>query len=88
MKKIHLLIFLLLTAFSFGTLGPVVAQTADESLRNEVQAAIDKGVRFLKSKLIDDPEAEQYQPKLVAIGPDHWVAEHDAVAGADALLVN
>ena len=45
-------------------------------------------LRFLKSKLIDDPEAEQYQPKLVAIGPDHWVAEHDAVAGADALLVN
>jgi len=26
------------------------AQTADESLRNEVQAAIDKGVRYLKSK--------------------------------------
>lgn len=45
-------------------------------------------LRFLKSKLIDDPEAEQYQPQLVAIGQDHWVAEHDAVAGADALLVN
>ncbi len=43
-------------------------------------------LRFLKSKLIDDPEAEQYQPKLVAIGPDHWVAEHDAVAGAEGLL--
>ena len=42
--------FLLLTVFSFGMLGPVAAQTADESLRNEVQAAIDKGVRFLKSK--------------------------------------
>jgi oligopeptide/dipeptide ABC transporter ATP-binding protein len=43
-------------------------------------------LRFLKSKLIDDPEAEQYQPKLVAISPDHWVAEHDAVAGAEGLL--
>ncbi len=45
-------------------------------------------LRFLKSKLIDDPEAEQYQPQLVAVGPGHWVAEHDAVAGAEALLVN
>jgi oligopeptide/dipeptide ABC transporter ATP-binding protein len=45
-------------------------------------------LRFLKSKLIDDPEAEQYQPQLVAIGPGHWVAEHDAIGGADALLVN
>ncbi len=44
-------------------------------------------LRFLKSRVIDDPEAEQYQPQLVAIGPGHWVAEHDAVAGADALFV-
>ncbi|MCU0730113.1 MAG: ABC transporter ATP-binding protein [Hyphomonas sp.] len=43
-------------------------------------------LRFLKSKVIDDPEAEQYQPRLVLVSPDHWVAEHDAVAGADALL--
>jgi len=43
-------------------------------------------LRFLKSRVIDDPEAEQYQPKLVAIGPGHWVAEHDAVAGADGLM--
>ncbi|MEX1252167.1 MAG: ABC transporter ATP-binding protein, partial [Hyphomonas sp.] len=41
-------------------------------------------LRFLKSKLIDDPEAEQYQPQLIAIGPGHWVAELDAVAGAVA----
>ncbi|MFN3911329.1 dipeptide ABC transporter ATP-binding protein [Hyphomonas sp.] len=45
-------------------------------------------LRFLKSKLVDDPEAEQYQAQLVAIGPGHWVAEHDAGPGAEGLLVN
>ncbi len=45
-------------------------------------------LRFLKSKLINDPDAEQYQALLIAVGPSHWVAEHDAVAGAEALLVN
>ena len=32
---------------------------------------------FLKSRLIDDPEAEQYRPKLVEVAPGHLVAEHD-----------
>ncbi|MBZ5616662.1 MAG: ABC transporter ATP-binding protein [Acidobacteriia bacterium] len=32
---------------------------------------------FLKSKIIDDPDAEQYVPKLIEITPDHFVAEHD-----------
>lgn len=32
---------------------------------------------FLKSKMIDDPDAEQYVPKLIEITPDHFVAEHD-----------
>jgi oligopeptide/dipeptide ABC transporter ATP-binding protein len=45
-------------------------------------------LRFLKSKLVDDPEAEQYQPQLVAIGPAHWVAEHDPAPGTAGLLVN
>ena len=40
-----------LTALTFGALHlPLHAQLADESLRNEVQAAIDKGLRYLKSK--------------------------------------
>jgi oligopeptide/dipeptide ABC transporter ATP-binding protein len=34
-------------------------------------------LRFLKSKLIDDPDAEQYRPKLLAVGEGHMVAEHD-----------
>ena len=45
-------------------------------------------LRFLKSKVVDDPEAEQYQPQLVAIGPAHWVAEHDPAPGTAGLLVN
>ena len=36
-------------------------------------------LRFMKSKLIDDPEAEQYRPKLIEVAPGHWVAEHDPV---------
>jgi oligopeptide/dipeptide ABC transporter ATP-binding protein len=32
---------------------------------------------FLKSRLIDDPDAEQYRPKLLEVGPGHLVAEFD-----------
>jgi oligopeptide/dipeptide ABC transporter ATP-binding protein len=32
---------------------------------------------FLKSKLVDDPDAEQYRPKLLEVAPGHFVAEHD-----------
>jgi oligopeptide/dipeptide ABC transporter ATP-binding protein len=32
---------------------------------------------FLKSKRIDDPEAEQYRPRLIEVAPGHLVAEHD-----------
>jgi oligopeptide/dipeptide ABC transporter ATP-binding protein len=32
---------------------------------------------FLKSKRIEDPEAEQYRPKLIEETPGHFVAEHD-----------
>ena len=43
-------------------------------------------LRFLKSKLQDDPDAEQYRPKLLAVSPEHFVAEHDAVLGSEGLL--
>ncbi len=36
-------------------------------------------LRFMKSKLIDDPDAEQYRPELIEVVPGHWVAEHDPV---------
>jgi len=32
---------------------------------------------FLKSKRIDDPDAEQYVPKLIEVAHGHFVAEHD-----------
>ena len=36
-------------------------------------------LRFMKSKLIDDPDAEQYRPKLIEVAPGHFVAEHDPI---------
>jgi len=36
-------------------------------------------LRFMKSKVIDDPEAEQYRPKLLEVSPGHFVAEHDPI---------
>ncbi len=34
---------------------------------------------FLKSKVVDDPDADQYVPRLIEETPGHWVAEHDPV---------
>ena len=42
-------------------------------------------LRFMKSKRIDDPDAEQYRPKLIEVSPHHFVAEHDAVLGTEGL---
>ena len=42
-------------------------------------------LRFLKSELIDDPEADQYRPALVEIAPGHFVAEHDPADGMEGL---
>ena len=33
---------------------------------------------FLKSKMIDNPDAEQYRPRLIEVATGHYVAEHDA----------
>nr|WP_321359916.1 dipeptide ABC transporter ATP-binding protein [uncultured Hyphomonas sp.] len=43
-------------------------------------------LRFMKSKLVDDADAEQYQPKLVEVTPGHLVAEHDAMLGTEGLV--
>ncbi|MCR9266823.1 MAG: ABC transporter ATP-binding protein [Alphaproteobacteria bacterium] len=37
-------------------------------------------LRFMKSKLVDDPDAEQYRPQLIEVETGHWVAEHDPEA--------
>jgi len=39
-------------------------------------------LRFLKSRVIDDPDAEQYRPQWMEVGPGHFVAEHDPVSAA------
>ncbi|MES1156863.1 MAG: dipeptide ABC transporter ATP-binding protein [Alphaproteobacteria bacterium] len=36
-------------------------------------------LRFLKSRLVDHPEAVQYRPRWLEAGPGHFVAEHDPV---------
>jgi oligopeptide/dipeptide ABC transporter ATP-binding protein len=36
-------------------------------------------LRFLKSRLIDDPDAVQYRPHWIEAAPGHFVAEHDPV---------
>jgi oligopeptide/dipeptide ABC transporter ATP-binding protein len=36
-------------------------------------------LNFLKSKLVDDADAEQYRPRLIEVAPGHLVAEHDPV---------
>lgn len=36
-------------------------------------------LRFMKSKLVDDRDAEQYRPQLIEVEPGHWVAEHDPI---------
>ena len=41
-------------------------------------------LRFLKSKMIDDPDAAQYCPKLFEASPGHFVAEHDPLEASVA----
>ena len=35
-------------------------------------------LRFLKSRIIDDPDAVQYRPRWMEVAPGHFVAEHDS----------
>jgi len=34
-------------------------------------------LRFLKSRIVDDPDAQQYRPQWIEVEPGHFVAEHD-----------
>jgi oligopeptide/dipeptide ABC transporter ATP-binding protein len=49
-------------------------------LMDELPSPLDTraGLVFMKSKQIDDPNVEQYRPKLIEVAPGHLVAEHDA----------
>ena len=48
-------------------------------LTGELPSPLDtrSALMFLKSKRIDDPDAEQYVPKLIEVADGHFVAEHD-----------
>ena len=50
-------------------------------LTGDLPSPLDRraALNFLKSKRNDDPDAEQYRPKLVEVAPGHLVAEHDPV---------
>ena len=50
-------------------------------LTGELPSPLDtrSALTFLKSKRIDDPDAEQYVPKLIEVADGHFVAEHDPV---------
>jgi oligopeptide/dipeptide ABC transporter ATP-binding protein len=41
-------------------------------------------LRFLKSKVIDDPDAVQYRPQWIEAASGHFVAEHDTAAAEAA----
>jgi hypothetical protein len=43
-------------------------------------------LQFLKSKMIDDPQAVQYVPKLIEVAKGHFVAEHDPFEAEVPLL--
>ena len=47
----------------------------------ELPSPIDtrSALAYLPSRRIDDPDAEQYVPRLIEVGPGHLVAEHDPV---------
>ena len=45
-------------------------------------------LRFMKSKLVDDPDVDQYRPSLVEVAPGHLVAEHDPSDVSAGLTAN
>ncbi|MAK60963.1 MAG: ABC transporter ATP-binding protein [Ponticaulis sp.] len=57
-------------------------------LEGDLPSPLDRraGLRFMKSKLVDDPDADQYRPQLVEVAPGHLVAEHDASELSDGLV--
>jgi len=41
-------------------------------------------LRFLKSRIVDDPGATQYRPQWIQVAPGHFVAEHDPIEAVAA----
>jgi len=58
-----------------------------EILEGDLPSPLDSRaqLRFMPSKLLDDPDAVQYRPRMVEIAPAHFVAEHDPALGTSGL---
>nr|WP_290843732.1 ABC transporter ATP-binding protein [Henriciella sp.] len=56
-------------------------------LRGDLPSPLDSRapLRFMKSVVIDDPDADQYSPQLIEVAPGHLVAEHDPYQGVEGL---
>ncbi len=56
-------------------------------LRGDLPSPLDRRspLRFMKSVIVDDPDAEQYNPQLIEVAPGHLVAEHDPYEGVEGL---
>ncbi|MEQ8558545.1 MAG: ABC transporter ATP-binding protein [Henriciella sp.] len=56
-------------------------------LRGDLPSPLDRRspLRFMKSVIVDDPDAEQYNPQLIEVAPGHLVAEHDPYESVEGL---
>ena len=59
-------------------------------LQGDLPSPLDRRatLRFMKSKLVDDQNTDQYRPALVEISPGHLVAEHDPSELSEGLLAS
>ena len=59
-------------------------------LQGDLPSPLDRRatLRFMKSKLVDDQNTDQYRPALVEIAPGHLVAEHDPSELSEGLLAS
>jgi peptide/nickel transport system ATP-binding protein len=60
-------------------MGRVVELASRDAIYENAQHPYTRALMFMKSRLVDDADAEQYVPKLVEVAPGHLVAEHDPV---------
>ncbi len=58
-----------------------------EKLTGDLPSPLDTraSLSFLKSRVIDDPDAEQYVPRYIQVAPGHFVAEFDPVGDLPGL---
>ncbi len=58
-----------------------------ERLKGDLPSPLDTraSLTFLRSRMVDDPDAAQYLPKLVEVATGHLVAEHDPLDDSPGL---